>query len=81
VAYYFLQEISEFTVLKGEYLMDGWNIVDWANLILILTWVAFRVILVAMGGTTVVEDMGNNQLYRYVTTAHLKYRRRGKQRA
>jgi hypothetical protein len=34
--YYFLQEISEATVLKLEYFNDGWNYLDWTNLILIV---------------------------------------------
>lgn len=43
VAYYIAQELSEFTISKSEYLQDGWNIVDWANLILLLYYIVLRI--------------------------------------
>jgi hypothetical protein len=36
VLYYIAEEVSEFWVSSEEYLSDGWNFVDWANLILLL---------------------------------------------
>lgn len=44
VAYYIAQELSEFTISKTEYLQDGWNIIDWMNLILLIVVVVYRVI-------------------------------------
>merc|ERR1719506_1472607 len=36
VLYYIAEEVSEFWVSSEEYLRDGWNFVDWANLLLLL---------------------------------------------
>jgi len=44
VAYYIAQELSEFTISKSEYLQDGWNIVDWMNLLLLILVVIYRIL-------------------------------------
>jgi len=36
VLYYVAEEVSEFWVSSEEYIQDGWNFVDWANLLLLL---------------------------------------------
>jgi hypothetical protein len=36
VLYYIAEEVSEFWVSSEEYLKDGWNFVDWSNLLLLL---------------------------------------------
>merc|ERR1719174_1372672 len=36
VLYYVAEEVSEFWVSSEEYLSDGWNFLDWANLMLLL---------------------------------------------
>ncbi|KAF4675151.1 TRP-like ion channel Pkd2 [Perkinsus chesapeaki] len=46
VLYYIAEEISELSILKLRYLRDGWNLLDWTNLILLM--VAFYLRLVAM---------------------------------
>ncbi|KAF4755600.1 polycystic kidney disease 2-like 1 [Perkinsus olseni] len=42
VLYYISEEISEFSILKLRYLSDGWNLVDWANLSLLMVAFALR---------------------------------------
>mmetsp|Transcript_8848 Transcript_8848/g.21540 ORF Transcript_8848/g.21540 Transcript_8848/m.21540 type:complete len:737 (-) Transcript_8848:294-2504(-) len=49
-AYYIAQELSEFSISKSEYMQDGWNIMDWANLILLIVYAIFRVLAFSAGG-------------------------------
>merc|ERR1719248_560587 len=36
ILYYIAEELSELTILKLNYLKDGWNILDWVNLALLI---------------------------------------------
>jgi hypothetical protein len=59
VAYYIAQELSEFTINKSEYLQDGWNIIDWLNLLLLIAVVVYRVYIYMGAGGTVFSQMAN----------------------
>jgi len=41
--YYIADEISEFWVNMGEYVQDGWNMIDWATLVLLLVAFVMRI--------------------------------------
>ena len=45
VLYYVAEEISELAISRLHYLKDGWNLIDWANLILLLTQFFIVIIL------------------------------------
>lgn len=42
VLYYIAEELSECTILKWNYAKDGWNVLDWCNLILLIWVVGMR---------------------------------------
>merc|ERR1719399_1556844 len=59
VAYYIAQELSEFTINKSEYLQDGWNIIDWMNLLLLIAVVVYRVMMYMGAGGALFGAMAN----------------------
>ena len=59
VAYYIAQELSEFTINKSEYLQDGWNIIDWMNLLLLVAVVVYRVMMYMGAGGALFGAMAN----------------------
>merc|ERR1719252_274276 len=44
VLYYIAEEVSEFSILKLEYLKDGWNLLDWTNLVLLIVVLVIRLL-------------------------------------
>merc|ERR1719158_442486 len=41
--YYIAEEVSELTVSRWDYLREGWNYMDWANMILLTLAFAYRI--------------------------------------
>eukprot|EP00397_Hematodinium_sp_SG-2012_P009542 GEMP01009630.1.p1 GENE.GEMP01009630.1~~GEMP01009630.1.p1 ORF type:complete len:735 (+),score=95.94 GEMP01009630.1:46-2205(+) len=48
--YYLAEEFAELLIKKSSYLKDGWNLVDWANLVMLMIFVLFRVQCFANAG-------------------------------
>ncbi|CAD7922976.1 unnamed protein product [Amoebophrya sp. A120] len=61
-AYYIAQELSEFSISKTEYMQDGWNIMDWANLILLIVYAIMRVLAFSTAGGSVSTDIANQAM-------------------
>jgi len=43
VFFYLAEELTELVITKTDYLRDGWNIVDWVNLALLVVWITLRI--------------------------------------
>jgi len=50
VLFYAAEELSEFCVAKVEYFRDGWNLLDWVNLILLFVSLMHRALAIAQAG-------------------------------
>lgn len=59
VLFYLAEEFTEFSITWQKYFLDPWNIMDWANLGLLITFIVYRVMvwLSAMG-----IDLGADEL-------------------
>ena len=56
-AYYIAQELSELTISRSEYLADGWNILDWANLLLLLAVTMLRLLSFSAAGALIIINV------------------------
>jgi hypothetical protein len=65
VLYYVAEEVSEFWVSSEEYLSDGWNFVDWANLLLLLCQFYVKLINYYEGTDVMpgIEEKGDYKIY------------------
>eukprot|EP00397_Hematodinium_sp_SG-2012_P015039 GEMP01015309.1.p1 GENE.GEMP01015309.1~~GEMP01015309.1.p1 ORF type:complete len:730 (+),score=137.47 GEMP01015309.1:80-2269(+) len=59
--YYMVEELSELSVSRWDYLNDGWNYMDWMNMILLALAYAYR-IKVFLSFADVGEEIGAAQL-------------------
>ena len=50
IAYYVAQELAEFTISKADYMGDGWNLLDWITLIILVVVYAMKVMLWSAAG-------------------------------
>ncbi|CAD7937629.1 unnamed protein product [Amoebophrya sp. A25] len=66
-AYYIAQELSEFSISKSEYLQDGWNVMDWANLLLLIAYAIMRVMAFSAAGGDVSATVADQSVFADLT--------------
>mmetsp|Transcript_34469 Transcript_34469/g.89829 ORF Transcript_34469/g.89829 Transcript_34469/m.89829 type:complete len:709 (+) Transcript_34469:38-2164(+) len=74
---YAVQEFSEMCVSGGTYLRDGWNLVDWINIALIVaaTWIRFSALIegadLIVGLSPMTDPSKHESIYGLARRAHL----------
>lgn len=62
VCVYIGEEMSELCIRKSDYLNDGWNVVDWANLIMLLIFMGLRGTCFVYGNGVMETLMGDTYI-------------------
>jgi len=62
VLIYVAEEVTELVITKTNYLRDGWNLVDWANLSLLIMFLIYRIRMLLLFAV-VLDDLPNPETF------------------